>query len=223
MLRFTPTAWAKLQYLCHRGDTEIGGFGLSPSNDLLLIEDLITVKQSVSAVSVSFDDEAVADYFDAQVDAGRRPEQFARTWVHTHPGHSPDPSGTDEETFDRVFGGCQWAVMAILAKGGQTYARLRFNTGPGGQLLIPVTVDYSAAFDASNHEAWEEEYQANIHPEPAGVLMSSAWDDDLMGAPDFDPLDPTVEWDELEALARVQDVDPDELQELFGNECEVIE
>ena len=48
--------------------------------------------------SVSFDDEAVADLFDTQVDAGRKPEQFARVWLHSHPGDSPRPSNTDEES-----------------------------------------------------------------------------------------------------------------------------
>ena len=98
-LRFTPYAWAKLQWFCHRGETEIGGFGVTAADDPLLVEDFVTVKQMVSCVSVSFDDEAVADFFEAQVDAGRRPEQFARAWCHTHPGESPTPSGTDEETF----------------------------------------------------------------------------------------------------------------------------
>ena len=48
---------------------------------LLLIEDVITVQQRSSAVSVVLDDCAVADHFEAQVDAGRRPAQFARTWL----------------------------------------------------------------------------------------------------------------------------------------------
>ena len=48
ILRFTPTAWAKLQYFCHRGNTEIGGFGLTSAEDLLLVEDFLTVRQSVS-------------------------------------------------------------------------------------------------------------------------------------------------------------------------------
>ena len=82
-LRFTPYAWAKLQWFCHYGETEIGGFGVTAADAPLLVEDFVTVKQAVSCVSVSFDDEAVADFFDAQVDAGRRPEQFARTWCHS--------------------------------------------------------------------------------------------------------------------------------------------
>ena len=173
-LRLTPYAYAKLHFLCHLGQTEIGGFAISRSDDLLLIEDLVLVKQTVSMVSVEFDDDAVADFFDLQVDQGRRPEEFGRIWVHTHPGSSATPSGTDEQTFDRVFGGCDWAVMFILAREGETYARLRFNTGPGGQMLIPVQVDYDAPFEASDHELWQAEYQREVVPvkfEPFDLLI----------------------------------------------------
>ncbi len=162
VLRFTPTAWAKLLYFRDRGQTEIGGFGISDADDLLFVNDFLTVKQEVTVASVSFDDNAVADFFEDQVDAGRKPEQFARIWLHSHPGDSPSPSGTDEETFCRVFGKCQWAVMFIVANGGKSYARLRFSVGPGGQIVIPVEVDYSHSFGPSDQEAWEVEYKANI-------------------------------------------------------------
>ena len=164
MLRFSPTAWAKLQCFCHAGDTEIGGFGITSAEDLLLVEDFQSVHQSVTSVSVAFDDAAVADFFEEQVDQGRKPGQFARIWLHTHPGSSPAPSSTDEETFDRVFGSCDWAVMFILAKGGKTYARLRFNVGPGGHSVIPVEVDYHVEFAGSDHGDWQLEYDLNIHP-----------------------------------------------------------
>jgi proteasome lid subunit RPN8/RPN11 len=172
LLRFTPYAWAKLHYFCHAGDTEIGGFGLTDATDSLLVLDFLTVRQQVTSVSVEFDDEAVAQLFDDQIDAGRRPQQFARIWCHTHPGDSPHPSGVDEETFDRVFRGCDWSVMFILACGGPTYARLRFNTGPGGDLEIPVAVDYRAMFPASAHEAWQQAYTAHIQL----AMRASAFD-----------------------------------------------
>ena len=165
VLRFLPTAWAKLLYFRDRGDTEIGGFGITKADDLLYVEDFVTVEQAATGASISFDDEAVADLFDSQVDAGRKPEQFARIWLHTHPGNSAQPSSVDEETFQRVFGNCQWAVMFVLAQGGKSYARLRFNVGPGGSVVVPVVVDYSQPFGQSDHEAWETEYQANIKPE----------------------------------------------------------
>jgi len=161
-LRFSPTAWAKLLYFRDKSDNEIGGFGITELDDLLFVKEFITVKQEVSCVSVRFDDEAVADFFDTQVDLGRKPEQFARIWLHSHPGDSPEPSATDQETFQRVFGNCQWAMMFILAQDGKTHARLSFNVGPGGQVLIPTEVDYSEDFGGSDRELWDTEYAANI-------------------------------------------------------------
>ena len=166
VLRFSPTAWAKLLYFRDRQETEIGGLAVTAAQDLLRVEEFVTVKQDVTVASVSFDDQAVADFFEAQVDAGRTPEQFARIWLHTHPGDSPQPSGTDEETFARVFGACQWAVMFVLAQNGKTYARLRFNVGPGGNVVIPVEVDFTTPFGPSQCDAWEAEYKANIDSQP---------------------------------------------------------
>jgi hypothetical protein len=119
-LRFSPTAWAKLLFLRDLGPTEVGAFGLALTDDPLLVTDVQLVGQTCSLVSVLFDDQAVADFFDAQVDRGLRPAQFGRIWVHTHPWQSPAPSGVDEETFARVFSATDWAVMFILAKEGQT-------------------------------------------------------------------------------------------------------
>ena len=161
-LRVTPYAWAKLLYLRDLGDSEVGGFGIAAADDLLLVEDVRLVRQVSTGVSVALDDDAVADFFDQQVDRGLRPVQFARIWVHTHPGGWPEPSVTDEETFQKVFGRTDWAVMFILARGGQSYARLRFHVGPGADVELPVKVDYGRAFAASDHEAWKAEYQASV-------------------------------------------------------------
>ena len=184
VLRFTPTAWAKLLFFRDCQETEIGGFGVTAPDDALLVEEFVTVKQDVTVASVAFGDEAVADFFDAQVDLGRKPEQFGRIWLHTHPGNSPSPSGTDEETFHRVFGKCQWALMFILARGGKSFARLRFNVGPGGHAAIPVAVEYSRPFGPSDRESWEIEYHANINGRldrfPSGSCFGYQ-EDDLAG------------------------------------------
>ena len=131
-LRFSPTAWAKLLYLRNLGNSEVGGFGITAADDLLLVEDVQLVQQVCTGASVAFDDQSVAEFFDQQVDQGRRPEQFGRAWIHTHPGNCPQPSMTDEGTFARVFGRTDWAVMFILARQGQSYGRLRFHVGPVG-------------------------------------------------------------------------------------------
>jgi hypothetical protein len=161
-LRLSPTAWAKLLFLRDLGDTEVGGFGITAADDLLYVEDVLLVRQVCTGASVAFDDQAVAEFFDRQVDEGRRPEQFARLWVHTHPGNSPQPSGIDEQTFARVFGRTDWAVMFIISRQGQCYARLRFHVGPGGEMEIPVAVDYNRPFAASDHATWKEEYAACV-------------------------------------------------------------
>ena len=164
-LRFSPYAWAKLRYLRDIGNTEVSVFGIASVEGPLCIEDLELAKQTCSVASIRFDDDSVADFFDRQVDLGRKPEQFARIWIHTHPGSSPNPSFVDEDTFARVYGRCDWAVMCILAQGDQTYARLRFNVGPGGTVIIPVVTDFSLPFSGSDHQQWRAEYDANVFPE----------------------------------------------------------
>lgn len=163
-MRFSPTAWAKLLYLRDRGDTEVGGFGLAAADDLLCVEDVQLVRQQCTMMTVAFEDEAVADFFDRQVDRGLRPEQFARIWVHTHPGDCPEPSLTDERTFERVFGKSSWALMFILARGGRSYSRLAFNVGPGGAMEIESSVDYGRPFGGSDTACWDQEYQAHVIP-----------------------------------------------------------
>ena len=138
-LVFSPLAWLKLQFFCHAGDTEVGGFAISRGDDLLHIEDFVTVRQDVSPVTVRFHDDAVADFFDRCVDDGLETQQCGRIWCHTHPGNCVQPSQTDEETFARVFGSCDWALMFILARGGASYARLRFRAGPGASFCFPFT------------------------------------------------------------------------------------
>jgi proteasome lid subunit RPN8/RPN11 len=200
LLRFTPYAWAKLLFLRDLGDTEVGGFGITPPDDPLLVEDVCLVRQQCTPVSVKFEDDSVADFFDQQVDNGRRPEQFGRIWLHTHPGDSAQPSGTDEETFARSFGRTDWAVMFILACGGQTYTRLRFNVGPGGALEIPNEVDFALPFAASRHEAWKDEYLVNVGfaAMPAIGDVWEPWEtqegppEDVLGAADWAP-SPSVE------------------------------
>jgi proteasome lid subunit RPN8/RPN11 len=202
-LRFTPTAWAKLLFLRDLGPTEVGGFGLADEHELLLVTDLQLVKQDCSPITVAFDDLAVAEFFDEQVDQGLRPAQFARIWIHTHPGDSAQPSNTDEETFARAFGQTDWAVMFILAQKGQTYCRLQYHRQPACALELAVEVDYRQPFAATDHSGWETEYREKVNEtvlasltkrfdginnkfdcecmarERALVPMNGHWDEDL--------------------------------------------
>lgn len=171
-LMFSPLAWLKLQFLCHLGPTEVGAFAISATENPLYVTHILTVKQVTSATTVAFDDSAVADYFDFCVDQGLKPAQFGRCWVHTHPGSSALPSGTDEETFRRVFGSSDWAIMAILSRTGRTYARLQINTGPGARTILRCQVDWKAwprelaeSTLAQHLQDWHQEFEQNIHPQ----------------------------------------------------------
>jgi len=216
VLRFTPHAWAKLLYMRDAGNTEVGGFGIANPNDLLMIEDFATVKQVATAASINFNDEAVADFFDQQVDEGHRPEQFARCWIHTHPGSCPNPSAVDEATFSRVFGGSDFAIMLILANGGDVYARLRFNVGPGGEVLIPVEIDYGCEFAASDPEAWELEYQTNIDARQTDLSFFGQGRSRFGGTVDADEMFGSDMCVDDVTVAELADMDPAERAYVLG-------
>jgi hypothetical protein len=182
-MRFSPTAWAKLLFLRDRGETEIGGFGISDDDDPLYVSDLRLVLQTCTPVTVAFDDVAVADFFDDQVDAGRSIAHIGRIWIHTHPGESAAPSGTDEETFRTVFGRPDWAVMFILAQSGMSYCRLRFNIGPGAEIEIPSRVDFRRPFGPTDFAGWDREYAACVRPDP------TVWAPDGLDVPTHENLD----------------------------------
>jgi proteasome lid subunit RPN8/RPN11 len=161
-----------LLYLRDFGETEVGGFGICP-HESLLVEDFQLVNQTCTYTTVALDDESVADFFDEQVDQHLKPDQFARVWMHTHPGECPMPSGTDEETFSRVFGQADWAVMFILACGGESYTRLRFNVGPGADLLLQTEIEFEQEFAATDFSTWENEYRSCVEiAEPYRPLSS---------------------------------------------------
>ena len=182
-LTLSAAAWLKWQYICHAGPTEAAAFGLSAEHDPLSLDDLLVVRQRTTVVTTAFDDAAVADLFDELVDAGYPPARFARVWLRTHPGSSPEPSRTDEATFARAFGRCDWAVMAILGRTGRVYARLHFSAGPGGSVELPVAVDWSTWPDGATDPRWplaervadwRREYEALVVPLGDPALPAAA-------------------------------------------------
>jgi proteasome lid subunit RPN8/RPN11 len=208
-LVFSPLAWMKLQYFCHAVDTEIGGFAIARSDDLLYVEEFVTVRQKNSDVTVEMDDQAVADFLDRCVDAGLPPAQVMRIWIHTHPGSSPEPSYVDETTFARVFGRCDWAVLFILDRAGNTYARLALNVGPGGAIPLPVCVAWSdwpglvndAGFPMPEClAAWRTELATNIQsiPETLKLFPATALNSVFDIASPWEPFPEPGDWTDLD-------------------------
>lgn len=161
-LRFTPYAWAKMLYMRDHGDTEIAGYGITGTEDPLLVTDFRLIKSDCTNVSFDMDPEDGIEFMDTMLDAGLMPWQFQRILAHSHPGISPNPSGTDETNFEKVFTRPDWAIMLIVAENGAVYCRLKFNVGPGGTQMLKIEVDFTREFQASNHAAWTEEYEAKV-------------------------------------------------------------
>lgn len=156
---FSPYAWAKLKFIRDLGDTEVGFFGVGAADNPLFIEDVMMVKQVCSSVTVEFDEDAVNAYVEDMAELGYTMDQCFRVWIHTHPGSSPSPSGVDEATFAKCFGAPAWSVMFIIAKGGDTYCRLKYTAGPGYAMTLPVEVTTDCAFPGVNYDEWIAEYE----------------------------------------------------------------
>jgi len=62
----------------------------------------------------------------------------------------------------------------ILARGGQTYARLRYNIGPGGGLLLPIELAFGSPFPAADQHAWSTEYHQCVMDDALCDTTSSA-------------------------------------------------
>ena len=161
-IRFTPFAWSKLLFLRDCGGTEVGGFAISASNDLLLVEDVRLVKQQCTAASVQFSDAAAGDVFDNSTGNQSDDNNAGRIWIHTHPGDCARPSEADEDTFARCCSSVPWAVMFIIAANGDTYARLQFNIGPRCSRRLFVEVDYSKEFQQADFAGWKTEYDTKV-------------------------------------------------------------
>jgi len=162
ILRFTPYAYAKLLFMRDVGETEVGGYGITGTEDPMLVTDFALVKQECTMASVELDEEDSGLFAEKMLDVGLAPWQTGNIWIHTHPGDCPKPSKTDEENFVKNFGHPHWSIMYILAEGGKDYCRIKFNVGPGFESKLDVQIDYSIPFNGTNKDEWEKEYDEKV-------------------------------------------------------------
>jgi len=161
-LRFTPTAWAKFIFIRDIGPTEVAAYGITGTEDPLLVTDLWMVKQTCDQVSFDLDKDDIHEHMERVLDADLPPWAGCNLLVHTHPGNCPNPSQTDENNYEKAFSHPDWAIMMILARDGSTYCRLKVNKGPGVQTILKVEIDYSVYFAATDRWRWKEEYDRNV-------------------------------------------------------------
>lgn len=162
VLRFSPYAWAKLVYMQNAGDTEVGGYGITGTDDPMLITDFMLVKQECTGATFEFDEKDSVDFLDRMLDYGLPPWKCQNVLLHTHPGDDPTPSGVDEENFDKNFSHPHWAIFFIIAEKGNTYCRIRHNVGPGIEVELDCEIDYSIGFPKTDFDAWKKEYDENV-------------------------------------------------------------
>lgn len=228
-LKMSPVAYLHWQYLCHAGPTEVAAFGIAAADDPLKIERLWVPKQECTPAFCETDEGEFNELLEWAFDNSVAPNRVGRVWFHTHPGSSATPSGTDENTFLKEFGKCDFAVMAILARGGQTSCRLRLMAAGGVSLEIPIEVcwnEMSKELGELVKEAsteWESEYAARVredrsyyNPAPSGTV-SHLRASDLLFSPFATETGPTereiknAEDDFREWLDARYDMTPEEL------------
>lgn len=161
-LRFSPYAWAKLLHFRDAGDTEVGMYGITSTEDPMLIIDVKLVKQECTGATVELDTEDSAAFVERMLDEGLAPWQCQNIWIHTHPGNCPEPSGTDEDNFKKNFSHPNWAIFFILANGGQTWCEAQFNVGPTCRVVVEHSIIYGGHFQGTDKKAWQAEYEKNV-------------------------------------------------------------
>lgn len=162
-LYYTPYAFAKLIYMRDIENAEVGGWGITAEGSPLVVRDFMLCPQEVGSASVDFDDDGLVQFFDKMAHKYKlQPFQFSRIWIHTHPGSSASPSGTDETTFTNALAQSNYAIMAILAKNGNTYARLQLKEPFTIQQEMNTAVHWGATFPQSKKDDWQKEYEENV-------------------------------------------------------------
>ena len=154
------SVWSHMKYMVQTCSGEMTGFGVGTKDDPLHVIAFKVLKQRCSAASCEFDDAAVAEYWAEQHKLGRSPREFARVWVHSHPGNMLEPSGTDWENMRNTFGKCDWAVMLILSKDGGHKAWVQFGgEGPNGVIEADVRVDWTQGWGDETGKRWKEDQE----------------------------------------------------------------
>ena len=98
LLTFSPVAWRKLVLYTTLCLDEIGGFGIveQVGSDYRL-DDLLLVRQEVSALATHFRGQSVSSLIEEMVAQDRDPAAL-RLWWHSHAREAPFWSGEDERT-----------------------------------------------------------------------------------------------------------------------------
>ncbi len=172
-LVFSFYAYQKLKHICEKVKTEVGCYGISSPDNVLRVEDIYIPKQAADSMYNDFDVDDVADYMEKMFDEGLQPFQCTRIWIHTHPAGIASPSGTDNDTFARSFGECNFSLMVILPKSGKFYCRIQYKIAEFFHCFeIPVEVDSDSAFNTKIRKGWLDEAEDKITEIKPNIIVS---------------------------------------------------
>lgn len=161
--RVSPYAYQKILFMRDIGDSEVSGFAVTDEEQPDLITDFHLIKQQCTVVTTEMDSEGLADYLEDMVENGFQPGNCMRVWIHTHPGSSPSPSGTDEATFKELSSKFAYFVMLIIAEKGAKFGRLAFSQGCGGTAPVEWDVDWTVPGEAVDFDEWTNEYNKLVN------------------------------------------------------------
>ena len=188
MLMLSPIAFLKLQFFLHVADSEVGGFGISRSKNLLYVDDFLPVRQLSSPVGVSIEPGAVAEHLAEMNAIGLEPDECARVWIQTRVGSWAGPCNGTERTFAQACAGCDWSVLLILSRTGRTYARLQFMAGPKMRKILQLRVGWAAwsqmlvdprAATGNPQEDWMNQYLKKVRVESGAEISVGSGESEL--------------------------------------------
>jgi proteasome lid subunit RPN8/RPN11 len=134
---------------------EVSLYGITESNSLV-IKDFWIPYQFGTAVTTEFDEEKKVEEVDKLIQKGLDPNNFLKIWVHTHPKMSPNPSGTDIQTFKTKFNNLNWSIRLILGQNKQMTVKYQQNSP------IPLELDLKTEIDFSNFKGFGIEEQTAL-------------------------------------------------------------
>ena len=171
---FIPAdVYDKILFMRDVAKAEVGFYGISEEDDLLHLEDIQLPKQKVSVVTVDFDDAGLLEYADRMEAKDIDVARSTKIWMHTHPGPSPDPSRTDEQTFARLVSQLDmgdWMIMYILGTTGKYYCRQDLKHENG---IFQREMDVEIG-EWDIYDEWRKEYESLVTIESSIITYKSA-------------------------------------------------
>ena len=149
----------------HHKKVEVSGMGRICPDALkegkILVVSIEMLDQENTGVYTEMTDEAMSTYYDKCFNDGLKIDEFGCVWLHTHPGDSVIPSGTDWTTFGKTFGRHPWALMLILGKGGDMSAHLKSNF-PTIMAEAEVLVGWTNWPSTVSPAQWAKQYDEHV-------------------------------------------------------------